>query len=187
MGRPSNVPSDYEFLGWSTAKTGGTIFDQDDVNVTTSDFFPDIATKSGEVTLYARWELALPETLKLRNGWKYDLGLSDENYTYASNNTKVAIVSTSGVITAIGVGEATISVVDADSNSVQITVTVYPVMEGDINLDGKVTIADAVLLQKWLLAVPNTVLPDWKAGDMNGDGRLNVVDLTLLKRSLIYG
>ena len=60
-------------------------------------------------------------------------------------------------------------------------------MEADIKLDGKVTITDAVLLQKWLLAVPNTVLPDWKAGDMNGDGRLNVVDLTLLKRSLIYG
>ncbi len=56
---------------------------------------------------------------------------------------------------------------------------------GDINADGMVSIADAVLLQKWLLAVPDTVLPNRKAGDMNGDGRLNAVDLTLLKRILI--
>lgn len=89
------------------------------------------------------------------------------------------------MITAVGVGEATISVMDADSNSVQITIIVYPVMQGDINLDGNITIADAVLLQKWLLALPDTILPDWKAGDMNGDGKLNAVDLTLLKRALL--
>lgn len=57
-------------------------------------------------------------------------------------------------------------------------------VSGDINADGIVSIADAVLLQKWLLAVPGTVLPNWKAGDMNGDARLNAVDLTLLKRIL---
>lgn len=58
---------------------------------------------------------------------------------------------------------------------------------GDINLDGKVNIADAALLHKWLLAEADTVLPDWKAGDMNGDGRLNAVDLTLMKRELLKG
>ena len=56
---------------------------------------------------------------------------------------------------------------------------------GDVNADGNVSIADAVLLQKWLLAVPDTVLPDWKAGDMNDNNQLSAVDLTLLKRILI--
>ena len=58
-------------------------------------------------------------------------------------------------------------------------------IKGDVNADGNVSIADAVLLQKWLLAVPDPVLPDWKDGDMNGDARLNAVDLTMLKRILI--
>jgi len=67
----------------------------------------------------------------------------------------------------------------------------YPVfpwqlrLSGDINADGRVDIADAVLLSKWLTAVPDTALPDWEAGDLNGDGKLTAVDLTLLKRILL--
>jgi len=56
---------------------------------------------------------------------------------------------------------------------------------GDVNNDGNITIADAVLLQKWLLSVPNTTLPNWKAADLCKDERLNVFDLCLLKRMLI--
>ena len=56
---------------------------------------------------------------------------------------------------------------------------------GDINVDGKVNLTDAVLLQKWLLAVPNTLLTDWKSGDINDDGKLDVRDLSLLKQMLL--
>ena len=31
-----------------------------------------------------------------------------------------------------------------------------PEAEGDLNADGALTVSDVVLLQKWLLAVPNT-------------------------------
>lgn len=31
---------------------------------------------------------------------------------------------------------------------------------GDLNADGELTIADVLLLQRWLLAVPDTTLPD---------------------------
>ena len=58
---------------------------------------------------------------------------------------------------------------------------------GDVNADGKFDIADVVLLQKWLLAVPDTKLADWKAGDLDDNGRLNAIDLTLIKRKLISG
>jgi hypothetical protein len=58
---------------------------------------------------------------------------------------------------------------------------------GDINKDGACTVADAVLLQKWLLAIPNTELPVWKAGDMNGDEQLDARDLTMLKTVLLKG
>ena len=55
----------------------------------------------------------------------------------------------------------------------------------DINSDGKFNISDAVILQKWLLAVPDTKLADWKAADLCEDGRLDVFDLCLMKRMLV--
>ena len=58
---------------------------------------------------------------------------------------------------------------------------------GDANGDGEFTVADVVLLQKWLLAVPNTNLPCWQAVDMYDDDKLDVFDLCLLKRKLING
>ena len=58
---------------------------------------------------------------------------------------------------------------------------------GDVNMDGNFDIADVVLLQKWLLAVPDTKLADWKAANFYNDNRLDVFDLCLMKRKLIYG
>lgn len=58
-------------------------------------------------------------------------------------------------------------------------------IKGDCNNDGKFTVADAVLLQKWLLAVPDTKLADWEAADLCEDGVLDVFDLCLMKRKLI--
>ncbi|MGB4090466.1 MAG: dockerin type I domain-containing protein [Ruminococcus flavefaciens] len=57
--------------------------------------------------------------------------------------------------------------------------------DGDINGDGSFGVSDAVLLQKWLLAVPDTHLANWWAADYNYDGRLDVFDLCLMKRELI--
>jgi hypothetical protein len=58
--------------------------------------------------------------------------------------------------------------------------------DGDVNADGQFTVADVVLLQKWLLAVPDTALQDWEAGDFCRDDRLDAFDLCLMKRRLIY-
>ena len=57
-------------------------------------------------------------------------------------------------------------------------------LRGDLNGDGEFTMADVILLQKWLLAVPGTELADWKAGDLRADGRLNAADLVMMKREL---
>ncbi len=56
---------------------------------------------------------------------------------------------------------------------------------GDANGDGSLTIADAVLLQKWLTCVPDTQLADWTAADLNGNQKLDADDLTLMKRLLL--
>lgn len=54
---------------------------------------------------------------------------------------------------------------------------------GDANGDGELTVADAVVLQKWLLD-GTSELKDWKAADLTGDGVLNVYDLCLMRRKL---
>ena len=59
------------------------------------------------------------------------------------------------------------------------------VIRGDINNDGTCSIADAVLMQKWLLAEPGTALNNWKNADLNGDGKLDGKDFTLLKQCLL--
>ena len=51
--------------------------------------------------------------------------------------------------------------------------------------DEEFTIADVVLLQKWLLAVPDTKLADWKAADFCKDDRLDVFDLCLMRKALL--
>ena len=56
---------------------------------------------------------------------------------------------------------------------------------GDVNADGALTISDVVLLQKWLLAVPDTQLADWKAADLNEDQTLNGFDLCQMRYALL--
>jgi hypothetical protein len=58
-------------------------------------------------------------------------------------------------------------------------------IEGDVNADGQFNVADVVLLQKWLLAVPDTKLADWRAGNLCEDDRLDVFDLCIMKRELL--
>lgn len=55
---------------------------------------------------------------------------------------------------------------------------------GDLNGDGSCTVADAVLLSRWLTGAPKQ-LTSWQNADMDGNGRLNAADLTLLKRMLL--
>ena len=58
-------------------------------------------------------------------------------------------------------------------------------INGDVNADGKFTIADAVMLQKWLLADPAVQLKNWKAADFSDNNRLDAADLTMMKRALM--
>lgn len=54
---------------------------------------------------------------------------------------------------------------------------------GDVNADGKLSLADAIMMAKWLSA--NGTLTDWQAGDLNGDGVITAADLSALKRLLM--
>ena len=57
-------------------------------------------------------------------------------------------------------------------------------IKGDLNGDGKVNIADAVVLQKFILGKRNLNISDWRAGDLYEDGKLDSFDLILLKKKI---
>lgn len=57
-------------------------------------------------------------------------------------------------------------------------------VKGDVNSDGKLTISDLVMMQKWLLGNGNLI--DWKAGDLYEDGKIDVFDMVMMRQALIH-
>ena len=55
-------------------------------------------------------------------------------------------------------------------------------LRGDVNRDGDFNVADLVLLEKWLLDVPDTVLADWETADLDKNGLLETFDLVMLRK-----
>ena len=67
------------------------------------------------------------------------------------------------------------NVYTADSGSTSV--------KGDINQDGKCTVADVIKLQKYLLG--RDKLSDWKSADLTGDNLINIYDFIALKKLLL--
>ncbi len=62
-------------------------------------------------------------------------------------------------------------------------------VKGDINGDGKFTIADVVTFKKWLYGISDTPLANWEAADFCEDGVLDSFDFCIMRRKIIekYG
>lgn len=56
-------------------------------------------------------------------------------------------------------------------------------IRGDVNADGQFTVADVVMMQKWIICAGN--ITDWKAGDLCEDNIINAFDLVLMKKEII--
>lgn len=56
-------------------------------------------------------------------------------------------------------------------------------LKGDVNADGKFSVADVVMLQKWIMG--SGELTDWKAGDLCEDGVIDIFDLCIMKKMLV--
>ena len=85
----------------------------------------------------------------MKNGEQYTIKANQTGLTYSSNNKNVAVVSKEGIVTAIGEGEATISVINADSDVVQLIIIVDAAtvntsyISGDVTGDGIIDGRDA--------------------------------------------
>lgn len=102
-----------------------------------------------------------------------------EDYAMGYTGSKV-----SEILTIYGYSESSAEVYAAENNISFVAISSETVA-GDVNNDGAFTIADVVILQKWLLTAPDVSLSNWKAGDLCVDDVLNVFDLCLMKRKLI--
>lgn len=117
--------------------------------------------------------------------------LSVENYsdsiTWVSANTSIAKVSKNGLVKGVSEGNTMIYALLSDGRCLKANavVTKSEYTMGDVNLDGEFNVTDAVLLQKWLLAVPDVELKCWKNADFYADGKLDVFDLCMMKNALI--
>ncbi|WP_405354973.1 dockerin type I domain-containing protein, partial [Ruminococcus sp.] len=58
------------------------------------------------------------------------------------------------------------------------------VLVGDVNNDGKVTVADVTYLQMYLAGNSSVVIKNTKAADANGDGKIDVADVTKIQTML---
>ncbi len=125
------------------------------------------------------------KSLTLENGEQFAITANQSNLTFVSNNKDVAVVSKTGMVTAVGEGSAIISVINSDGDAAQLKLTVVkPDSIGDCNDDGTFSIADIVVLQKWLLN-EDEFIADWKAADVDGDGILDVYDLCLMRKRFV--
>lgn len=108
---------------------------------------------------------------------------TDLEVSYSSSNEDVAEIDKRGIVSSNAPGVAKIHAFIGGIDLVCV-VTVEGV-RGDVNADGEFNIADVVALQKWLLAVPDAKLNNWKAGDLCEDDMLNVFDLCVMKKELV--
>ena len=84
---------------------------------------------------------------------------SNKAVTWASSNSNIATVDTNGKVTAVSQGTANITATTTDGTnlSADCLITVYPEQgttggSGDINGDGKISIADVTTLINMLLS-----------------------------------
>lgn len=110
--------------------------------------------------------------------------------SYTSNNTDVATVNSSGVVTGISSGTATITVTAAGNsnyNSASKTITIFvkkSYMVGDVNLDGTVNIDDVTLIQKYIANMTEFDSEQLKAADVTGDNDISIDDVTEIQKYL---
>ena len=101
--------------------------------------------------------------------------VKDEDYTIeCTGNIEPGLAS--AVIKGIGNYEGEIEI--------EFEITDDMGYKGDVNTDSKVTVSDAVRLQKYLVCTESLDSVQMSRGDINCDGRVNIFDMILLKGML---
>ena len=107
-----------------------------------------------------------------------------KNLTWVSSDEQTATVSRTGIVTALSVGETTITATTVDggySAEIKIIVTAAAQL-GDVNGDGYIDAADALLCLRASVGLITLTLEQEAAADVNHDGLIDAGDAILILR-----
>ncbi len=114
---------------------------------------------------------ATVKTNELEVGKKTTIEANQDNLTYATSDSNVAVVSKSGEITAISAGTAIITVINSDGETDKIVMTVK-----DLNLETTTTTSATT-------TTTTTTTETESLGDLNGDGKTDSKDAVIVLKS----
>ena len=107
-----------------------------------------------------------------------------KNLTWVSSNEQTATVSRTGIVTALSVGETTITATTVDGgHSAEIKIIVTAAAQlGDVNGDGYIDAADALLCLRASVGLITLTPEQEAAADVNHDGLIDAGDAILILR-----
>ena len=106
-------------------------------------------------------------------------------YTYTSNNTNTVKVDSTGRITAVAAGSATVTVKSSGGKTAVVTVNVTaPGVDalGDVDKNGFIDSVDAAKIAGYVSKTSGCENIDLSRADVNGDGKVNAEDRVVLTR-----
>ncbi len=129
----------------------------------------NISTKYSDSTIQSKTEAPSYEFSVDKKKWYTMADVKTSGITGLAHNTQYTLyVRTSGETQPFA--------------NTKITTAFLP---GDVNSDGQFSVADALLLQKWIASAPGTTLANWKAADLCSNEVIDVFDLCMIKQMLV--
>lgn len=174
---PSGAPYVIDYESWLGA---------DGEFISSSDYWNSAYVERG-------WCEGLISSFKANTEYQYGLyiKLTEEGYNAGYRFGDNTALSVNGEV--IDLNPDYVSILDNGtavifSNVVTIIPQESEYMIGDANMDGKITVTDATLIQKFCvgLATPENETSR-KLADVNGDGTVSIADATLIQKYLVGG
>lgn len=106
-------------------------------------------------------------------------------YDYVVNNCVLPVFMPSYYEKYVGKGTVRLKSIDNDTKKAELEVFVNSDISGDTNNDADVTVADVVVLQKYVLNSDEKTLFSEVNADLNSDSKVDVFDLIALRKQLL--
>lgn len=107
--------------------------------------------------------------------------------TWKSSNTSVATVDANGKVTAIGVGEATITATTTDGTNLSASCNVkVEATLGDVNNDAIINVTDVMTVVSHILGFSPDIFI-FNAADINKDSKISITDIVAIVNIILNG
>ena len=111
----------------------------------------------------------------------YTIAVNGENTTFDTRSMGYSYDNGYGIKSGFSIDSVNgTAVAYAKENNIRLKSNI---IKGDVNADGKFTVADLVMLEKFLLGAGK--LTDWQAGDLYNDGKIDVFDMIEMRKMFV--